>query len=132
MTREEAIALLESRRDLIKSEYPEIDDYREALDMAIKALEQEPRWIPVSERLPKVHNTPYYVDNDEELYESDHVLTCCEDGKDYIYAIGTIIYDKMCNSYEWSGLYDYGDIIIDDMRVIAWMPLPEPYRAESE
>ena len=26
---------------------------REALDIAIKALEQEPKWIPVSERLPE-------------------------------------------------------------------------------
>ena len=42
MTREEAKALLESRRDLIKSDYPEIDDYREALEIAIKALEQKP------------------------------------------------------------------------------------------
>ena len=42
MTREEAIALLESRRDLIKSDYPKIDDYREALEIAIKALEQKP------------------------------------------------------------------------------------------
>ena len=42
MTREEAKALLESRRDLIKSDYPKIDDYREALEIAIKALEQKP------------------------------------------------------------------------------------------
>lgn len=45
MTREEAIALLKSRVDLIKSNYPEIDDYCEALEMAIQAiqtLEQEP------------------------------------------------------------------------------------------
>lgn len=42
MTKEEATALLKSRVDLIKSNYPEIDDYCEALEMAIEALKQEP------------------------------------------------------------------------------------------
>ena len=42
MTREEATALLKSRVDLIKSNYPEIDDYCESLEMAIEALKQEP------------------------------------------------------------------------------------------
>lgn len=42
MTRKEATSLLKSRVDLIKSNYPEIDDYREALEMAIEALEKEP------------------------------------------------------------------------------------------
>lgn len=40
MTREEATSLLKSRVDLIKSNYPEIDDYCEALEMAIEALKQ--------------------------------------------------------------------------------------------
>ena len=42
MTKEEATALLKSRVDLIKSNYPEIDDYCEALEMAIEALKREP------------------------------------------------------------------------------------------
>ena len=41
MTEKEATALLKSRVDLIKSNYPEIDDYCEALEMAIEALKQE-------------------------------------------------------------------------------------------
>lgn len=40
-TREEAIAFLQGRIDLIDKCYPQIEDYREALDMAIKALEQD-------------------------------------------------------------------------------------------
>lgn len=42
MTREDAIAFLQGRIDLIDKYYPQIEDYREALDMAIKLLEQEP------------------------------------------------------------------------------------------
>ena len=42
MTRKEATSLLKSRVDLIKSNYPEIDDYCEALEMAVEALKQEP------------------------------------------------------------------------------------------
>ncbi|MBR2555391.1 MAG: hypothetical protein IKE94_11055 [Aeriscardovia sp.] len=30
-----------------------IDDFNVIFDLAIKALEQEPRWIPASERLPE-------------------------------------------------------------------------------
>ena len=45
MTREEAIRLLGGL--MFKGKL------KEALDMAIKALEKEPRWIPVSERYPE-------------------------------------------------------------------------------
>jgi len=129
MTNEEAIALLESRRDLIKSDYPEIDDYREALDMAIKALEQEPKteWIPCSERLPEIHSEPYYNSFDGILYESDFVLVCYKSGKEKEIGIGQIIHDKECGSYEWSGVYDHADCEVEDMHIIAWQPLPQPY-----
>lgn len=43
MTREEAISFLQ-----VDKQYQDIKDYREALDIAIKALEQEPKtghWI---------------------------------------------------------------------------------------
>lgn len=67
-----------------------------------KALEQEPRWIPVSERLPK-----------------GYCLFCDIDG-DVFYGH---IYDKKW----WAEGQD--DRI---KNVIAWMPTPEPYKAESE
>lgn len=41
MTREEAIAFLQGRIDLIDKYYPDIEDYREALDMAIRSLEMQ-------------------------------------------------------------------------------------------
>ena len=97
---------------------------REALAIAVS----DSLWIPCSERLPKVHKEPYYADDNEILHESDHVLTCCKVGDEYVCAIGMVIHDEVCNSYEWSGLYDYSECEIDDTAVVAWMPLPEPLK----
>ena len=41
MTKEEAIEFLQERIEFINSNYPEIQDYKEALEIAIKALERE-------------------------------------------------------------------------------------------
>lgn len=47
MTNEDARAFLQGRIDLIDRCYPQIEDYREALDLAIKALEEQKvgKWI---------------------------------------------------------------------------------------
>ena len=65
MTREEAIKLLNElyiRAD-ITDEYGGMEDmqpYEEAVEMAIKALEQEPKWIPVDcDRYPEVYPQAY-------------------------------------------------------------------------
>ena len=41
MTNEEAKIFLQSRIKLIDKYYPQVEDYREALGMAIKALEEQ-------------------------------------------------------------------------------------------
>ena len=63
------------------------------------------KWIPVSERLPE---------------ENDHCLCCDEDG--YM-TIGYVL--------KWSKEWCFDDDDID-LDVVAWMPLPTPYKAESE
>ena len=78
-------------------------DYDEALKVAIKALEQT--WIPVSERLPE--NGNYLVtmaDND------------CKD-------VRYLEISWFNPITKWS---------LGNTDVVAWMPLPEPYKAESE
>ena len=105
MTREEAINKL---RDMIteiraicdESKHMNEDDRQdmETFDMAIKALEQEPRWIPVSEKLPE-KNGEYLITGRQGAVNKRRY----HDGHWYS---------------NWS--------------VIAWMPLPEPYKAESE
>ena len=101
MTNEEAIKWLGY------SKQGEVGKAVEALDMAIKALEQT-TWIPVSERLPedeqeilfstktgRVHSGKYYDDDSANQWYSHK--------------------DK-CRA--WNNV------------VSAWMPLPEPYKGE--
>lgn len=90
-------------------------EQKEALDHAIKALEQT-KWIPVSERLPEERN--YYL----ITVEIDGMNGC----KPY-YEIQTSWYSDKQFVVEYKG-----DGLIARRRVIAWMPLPEPYKAESE
>lgn len=78
-------------------------------DRILKALEQEPKWIPVSERLPE---------------EETDVLVCNANG-DIEISSGSYS-TEVKNEYIWytSG-WRFG-------KVIAWMPLPKPYKAKSE
>lgn len=76
----------------------------DALQMAITALQNQPVWIPVSERLP------------EESLNS---------------VIGWDTYRNRCCFVQYlGGRFVLGDDI-DSVNVTAWMPLPDPYR-ESE
>ena len=73
-----------------------------ALDTAIKALEQYPSWIPVSERLPRFN---------------DIVLASTESDYDNLKVILTV--------------YEAEEYWFDG-RVKAWMPRPKEYKPESE
>lgn len=70
------------------------------LDAAI-----EPQWIPCSERLPE---------------EGGEYLVTAED-----YTTEVIVLSYDADASDWS---DYFDNMYDE--VIAWMPLPEPYKGE--
>lgn len=127
MTNEEAINTLKSLKSYYndKSEYCE-DGYvgfdnedNEALDMAIKALEQT-SWIPVSERLPNAY---------EFVNCTCHSLI--DDRKDWV--VETVYIPQPSDS----PYSDWGNIPMlnsGDCKVVAWMhrDIPEPYKAESE
>ena len=93
----------------------------------IESLDQEPKWIPVSERLPE--------------HDGKYLVTMKGIMSNFFY-IGTTSYAKdlhRVDKYDFrSGIGDgwynydeeYGHYKIDN--VVAWMPLPEPYKAESE
>lgn len=66
-------------------------------------------WIPCSERLPEIH-----VDVILSLRSLDIVVGFRAETEPYFY----------CHCAD--GCY------VDPQNVIAWMPLPEPYKAESE
>ena len=85
------------------------------LDMAIATLinlpsaQPEPRWIPCSERLPEDNSDILvtYVEKDEKRIAPVN------------YGCGTW-FDCLFNK------------VLDQVGVLAWMPLPEPYKTESE
>lgn len=129
MTNEEAIDYIEKW----KTDYSVDAKDREVLSMARKALEQQPRWIPVSERLPKdlepVNIT--WVNHNPESYYADI--------KDKPFTATGVYFNGQW--YWWSTLctdilaeygHNYDDVIDDDIEITAWMPLPEPYRESEE
>ena len=81
----------------------------------LKQLREQTRWIPVSERLPTKEE---YIANNGLFIVSDGNRTYAE-------------YFDVYNSMKY-----FGEPTMDGFRVdkcvIAWMPLPEPYKAESE
>lgn len=72
---------------------------------------QEPRWIPVTERLPK---------------EKTAVLLSCDDM--YLARLNPCIGWR--NGNHWHTFSAKGSYLVK--YPIAWMPLTEPYKAESE
>lgn len=83
-------------------------EIQEAFQMAIEALSAQ-QWISVSERLP---------DREGE----------------YLVTWGTINVRSMCVLHydqfgDWTDEYDN---VMDGSNVIAWMPIPEPFKGETE
>ena len=84
--------------------------------IAIKALEQEPRWIPVSERLPD--NSGNYLvsvidgSGEDDDYEAVDVAWFAHK-KDY-----------NIKESKWQ------ELGVDET-IIAWMPLPKPYEPQE-
>ena len=85
----------------------------EAMRMAVQALEEKPRWIPCSERLPEMHEEEFC---DETYRTSDTVLFCTADR----------VHVGCCVRYNDELFWE-----IEDgqtcANVTAWMPMPLPY-----
>lgn len=113
MTREEASFYLAN----MDRKYME-EGMSEALDMAIKALsssEKPNKWIPVESALPEV--------------VGEHDIRCSEDVLVYDGADLRVGYFSRSEKLDYGYWNIYGD---DCFEPIAWMQLPQPYKAESE
>lgn len=97
-----------------KPNYKKIQKLKEIIN---EVLEQEPRWIPVSERLPKIAGvyrvTRYYPNN--VMNPNYLVDACCFDGSNTWYNDNRINHERA-----------YAD------NVIAWQENPKPYKAYRE
>lgn len=118
------------------------DIHRQAFEvgiMAIKAVsssEKPNKWIPVSERLPKTdnensinnYNVLLWVKNkthperEPQIYLGKLRHIEGDDGNGNFWGIET----KPCDWTIWGWCY------FNEPEVIAWMPLPEPYKQEAK
>jgi hypothetical protein len=87
-----------------------------ALDMAIKALEQEPKWIPISERLPE--SSGVYI-----------VSRWFSDGEESAILTDANYYDG-CGEWYNDNRINWGRELVTK-KIVAWMPLPDPYKEEE-
>ena len=89
--------------------------------MAIKALRQT-EWIPVSERLPSKDGR--YLVTHPLFIRKDKWLNIMNFGKPSMPNI------KVKGKCWYMSDDEYGDVVYDD--ILAWMPLPDPYREDGE
>lgn len=100
-------------------------------DRILKALEQESKWIPIKTRpLTKEEKEDFA----EQGYSEDSIafMYDCplpDDGQEVLVTIwgGDLRIDTFCRD---DGCYF--ETYCDEDDVLAWMPLPKPYKAESE
>lgn len=80
-------------------------------------IESEPQWIPCSERLP----------------EGEYVLISKKptkiSGDEWCVTIAIRMADQRSRKVNWR---DIGFGVIQDNEVLAWMPLPDPYKERRE
>lgn len=85
------------------------------------SAQAEQAWIPVSERLPEVYENAFH-----ETW-SDLVLVTVDDGIQIRYTTDACLIDGV---WQWNIEDDYWKKV--DGEVIAWMPLPEPYKGDTD
>ena len=120
MTREEAI---KTWLPIISMSIDNMPELKEAFDMAIKALEQEPRWISVKDRLP------------QKSEYGDVLVT-------FVPTVGTLWATVIIARYsDLMGIakpcFHIGEVGKESFenitpQVIAWMPLPTAYKEVEE
>ncbi len=125
----DAIGIGKAKREVFNNpEYA--DGWNSAIDLIKNAPTiEERKWIPCSERLPKEHESIWAKAKgtdrwSEAMWEkqSDEVIVT------ELFEDGTTRTDTACtHDGEW-----YVRVKIVKRKIIAWMPLPEPYEERRE
>lgn len=116
MTREEAIQII--------STIVYDSDFAEAKRMAIEAL-RKTKWIPISERLPEEHE--WIGTKTFGTTISDKVLVTFDvDGTRFVKPLS--LQNGKLSRPDTQTM----DVFYKGWKMLAWMPLPEPYREDSE
>ena len=124
MTKEEAIRCLGVYSSTNGSGLCTSEQHHEAKQMAIEALEQT-RWIPVSERMPEEHE--WIGTRRFRTTISDKVFVTLENSKGERYTQYLSFQNGKLSAADQSKV----DTLFKGGTPIAWMPLPKPYKAES-
>lgn len=107
---------------------PEANDFKAQVYMIIQSMEISEKWIPCSERLPELtihENEPFIGEWDN----SEPVLIYHKDNKyEYPYLIAQYTNGFENNEVGWTEMEEANDVI----DVIAWMPLPEPWKGADD
>lgn len=135
LTTEQAINELNDMLAFEIDEFGEVPETEEAVDMAIKALKESKtgKWVPVSERLPENlipvnitwvnHNpAPYYAGIKDKPFTATGVYFNWQ----------WYWWSTLCTDILAEYCHNYDDVIDDDIEIIAWQPLPEPYKEAGE
>lgn len=137
INRQDAIDALEGEIEVVgKANAKAVLKYTKMVCDRIKALpsvQPEPRWIPVKTRpMTEEERQEWSEALDYDIEYEDAVIFDCkmpEDGQEILVSYRKWINMDKCEIddgvYGLEGMGDWGD-------VIAWMPLPEPYREEKE
>ena len=102
--------------------------WNKGLALAIDRLRSLPaamQWIPCEDRLP---DAPLRKTGDEdfEWFEGEQVLICDKDG---LIRVAYIVKDYIFNDIYWCAT-DADELRGEEVK--AWMPLPAPYKEDTE
>lgn len=129
MTREEASSILDDYD--VNFDGHTAEEIAGAFDVAFRALEQEPKWIPIKTRKLTDVEEQDMIENSNSYYTYMFDCLLPEDGEEVL--VTTSTGEVTATTFYDEGLDGcYFEYYEDDGDVIAWMPKPKSYKAERK